>query len=75
VQCQRGRVAAIVYRVRKHYVQLFVSRAADDSVRALDTAVVRGFSVATWVQGGMRFTAVSDVEGGELECFALAVMQ
>ena len=66
--------AAVVYQIRKHVISLFVWRAADraqnDVTAAITTANVRGFSVTTWSANGMRFAAVSDVDGRDLTRFA-----
>lgn len=64
---------AIVYRVRSHLVNLFVWRAAGNEPEALAVTNVRGFGVATWADGGLRFGAVSDVDARELERFARLV--
>ena len=64
---------AIVYRVRNHVVNLFVWRAASNESEALAVATVRGFGVATWAGGGLRFGAASDVDAGDLERFARLV--
>ncbi len=81
--------AAVVYQVRKHVINLFVWRATDkapnspaadptansntDVTAAIATASVRGFSVTTWAAGGLRFAAVSDVDGRDLTRFAQLV--
>ena len=62
--------AAVVYRIRNHYVSLFVWRAADPRPEPVEVATVRGFAVATWADGGVRFAAVSDVDRRDLERFA-----
>ena len=62
--------AAIVYRVRSHVVNLFVWRADTPEAAPLAVANLRGFSVATWAESGVRFSAVSDVDPRELERFA-----
>ena len=64
--------AAIVYRVRNHVINLFVSRArAGDE--ALAVSVARGFNVVTWSEAGLAYAAVSDVEARDLERFAQLV--
>ena len=68
-----GRTAAVVYRIRQHTVELFVSRAAVDSVEAPRSSTLRGFGVVTWAEGGLRFAAVSDVDPRDLQRFAEAV--
>ncbi len=65
--------AAIVYRVRAHLINLFVWRAAGYDPDPLAVSSVRGFGVATWADGGLRFAAVSDADPRELERFARLV--
>lgn len=65
--------AAVVYRIRKHVINLFVWRASDLSPDAIATSSVRGFSVTTWAAGGLRFAAVSDVDARDLTRFAQLV--
>jgi anti-sigma factor RsiW len=72
-QTGNERVAALVYRIRQHTVELFVSRAGTDAVEAPHSAMLRGFGVVTWTEGGMRFAAVSDVDPHDLARFADAV--
>ena len=62
--------AAVVYQLRKHVINLFVWRAVDQTPDEIITSSVRGFSVATWANGGLRFAAVSDVDGRDLTRFA-----
>lgn len=66
--------AAVVYQIRKHVINLFVWRAGDraqhDVTEAIATTNVRRFSVTTWSANGMRFAAVSDVDGRDLTRFA-----
>lgn len=65
--------AAVVYRIRKHVINLFVWRATDPAPDAIAASSVRGFSVATWAVGGLRFAAVSDLDGSDLTRFARLV--
>jgi anti-sigma factor RsiW len=58
--------AAVVYRIRKHDINVFVSRAADLKDRPVDASMVRGFSLAAWTRGGLSFVAISDVEQRDL---------
>lgn len=62
--------AAVVYQIRKHLINLYVWRASDRVPVAISSASVRGYSVATWAADGLRFAAVSDVDGRELTRFA-----
>ena len=64
------RAVAVVYRIRKHPINLFVWRRAEPSDAALEIASVRGFSVAAWSAGGLNYAAVSDTDAGEMERFA-----
>ena len=65
-------VAALVYRRQKHAINVFVwpssGAASGDSVSA-----VRGFNVKHWVQDGMSFWAVSDVNAPDLAAFTQAL--
>ncbi len=70
-----GRPAvAVVYRIRKHPINLFVWRGADARDAELEVSIVRGFSVAAWATGGLRYVAVSDTDSGELKRFAQAAL-
>jgi len=61
--------AAIVYRIRKHDITLFVSRAGDLKNAPEVATTLRGFSLVTWRSGGLEFAAISDVEPRELQRF------
>ena len=65
---------AVVYRIRKHPINLFVWRRADTTDAALEIATVRGFSVAAWSTGGLNYAAVSDTDAGETGRFARALL-
>ena len=65
--------AAVVYQVRKHVINLFIWRATDRVPDAIATSSLRGFSVTTWAAEGLRFAAVSDVDGRDLTRFAQLV--
>ena len=60
--------AALVYRLREHPINLFMTRAAHSE--SLTIHNVRGFSVATWASDGVRFAAVADTDAREIERFA-----
>ena len=68
--------AAIVYRVRNHVINLFVWR-AEDGTEAAPQAVARarGYGVTTWADGGLRYTAISDVDLRDLETFSRLVRE
>jgi anti-sigma factor RsiW len=63
-------VAALVYQRDKHVIDLFVRPAAGGTVVAPETAAKNGYNVVHWVQDGMAFWAVSDVERNQLRDFA-----
>jgi anti-sigma factor RsiW len=61
-------VAALVYRRRAHVINLFVAEAAGMSAPTAET--IQGFNVRHWVDAGLEFWAVSDIDAGELQEFA-----
>ena len=67
--------SAVVYRVRNHYVNLFAWRSDQALSEDVRLAAARGFGVATWSEGGLRFAAVSDVDRTDLERFARLAAQ
>ena len=62
--------AAIVYRLRAHEINLFVTRSASAESRPVTLSKPRGFAMAAWVEDGLAFAAVSDVDLQELTRFA-----
>jgi anti-sigma factor RsiW len=63
-------VAALVYRRDKHVIDLFVWPAEGNPAATPATAQRKGYNVVHWVQDGMVFWAVSDVEADQLRAFA-----
>lgn len=59
-------VAALVYRLGRHTINVFVWPTAGDSSRQATFTVHKGFNVAHWSQDGMQFWAVSDANAQEL---------
>ncbi|MDQ2841239.1 MAG: anti-sigma factor [Acidobacteriota bacterium] len=61
-------VAALVYKRRKHTINLFLwpSPESDSSLRI---TTIRGFNVVGWRQSHMAYWAVSDVNAAELSQF------
>jgi anti-sigma factor RsiW len=60
--------ASLVYRRRKHVINLFVAPGnASDRARGVET--VQGFNVRRWTAGGLAFIAVSDLNADELQEF------
>jgi anti-sigma factor RsiW len=62
------RVAVLVYRRRRHEIDVFVWPVGGDvsAVSSL-TRARRGYNVVRWSEGGMNFCAVSDVEADDLQ--------
>jgi anti-sigma factor RsiW len=66
-------VAAVIYRRRLHFINLFISpaeHAADASPRS---QVEDGYNIVHWTKSGMSYWAVSSVSASELETFAQLV--
>jgi anti-sigma factor RsiW len=64
------RVAALVYQRRKHFINLFIWPAANNSDTSKRSAVLRGYNQVHWNASGMTFWVVSDLSSGELSEFA-----
>jgi anti-sigma factor RsiW len=65
-----GRVApAIVYRRQLHTVNLFVQPAEGRLFNGDRTARRDGYSLVEWTSGGLRYSAVSDIEMRDLQQF------
>jgi len=61
-------VAAIVYRRRRHVINLFVERRGRGAGSAAEA--LQGFNIRHWTQDGLDFWAVSDLGGDELREFS-----
>ena len=69
----KGRVVpAIVYHRRLHTINLFVWPAGPAAPGPVRTARRDGYSLVEWTQGGLRMSAVSDIDAGELQQFRQA---
>ena len=64
-------VAALVYRRRLHYINVFVwpSPQEQNARAASQVQAHEGYNILHWTQAGMTFWAVSDVAGDELQTF------
>ena len=62
--------AAIVYRIRNHVINVFVWRSAHHETEAPGVTAARGYGVATWSSGGLRYAAISDVDQRDLQRLA-----
>lgn len=63
-------VAALVYRHRKHPINLFVWPASNAAAVGTQTYTREGYNVVHWARGGMNFWAISDLNLKELLAFA-----
>lgn len=59
-------VACVVYRRRKHIINLFVARRLGSDHAFVSARTVQGYNVRHWVAQGLDFWAVSDLDGEEL---------
>lgn len=59
-------VAALVYRLKQHTINVFVWPAAGNPEQDPVFAVRQGFNVAHWSSNGMQYWAVSDVNAVDL---------
>jgi anti-sigma factor RsiW len=66
-------VASIVYRRRKHVINLFVAQQLGAAIRDAKDTSVQGFNVRHWREEGLDFWAVSDIEASELDEFGQKV--
>jgi anti-sigma factor RsiW len=64
----REPVASVVYRRRKHIINLFVARRLG-AAHAAVARTVHGYNARHWSEQGLEFWAVSDLDGKELGDF------
>ena len=62
-------VAAIVYRRRRHIINLFVAPGAGVEDKGAKIETVQGFNIRRWTEQGLNFWAVSDINAEELQEF------
>ena len=62
-------VASIVYRRRKHVINLFVAQQLGTTVHGVTDEIVQGFNIRHWSESGLDLWAVSDIDAGELDEF------
>jgi len=70
--------AALVYRCRRHVINLFVwpcAKSGTEPPRELSAKSYRGYYIVHWSHGGMTFYAVSDVNSADLREFAQNVLE
>jgi anti-sigma factor RsiW len=66
-------VASVVYRRRKHILNLFVARRLGREHAFVTARTVQGYNVRHWSDQGLDFWAVSDLDGEELGEFVQKV--
>jgi anti-sigma factor (TIGR02949 family) len=59
-------VASVVYKRRKHIINLFVAQRLGTEHPTLIASTVQGYNVRNWSDKGLDFWAVSDLDGEEL---------
>ncbi len=59
-------VASVVYRRRKHIINLFVAQRLGRQHAFVSVRTVQGYNVRHWSAQGLDFWAVSDLDGEEL---------
>jgi anti-sigma factor RsiW len=59
-------VASVVYRRRKHIINLFVAQRLGSAHASISSRTVQGYNVRHWSQQGLDFWAVSDLDAAEL---------
>jgi anti-sigma factor RsiW len=62
-------VASIVYRRRKHVINLFVAEGAPSQHERAKLETIQGFNILRWAAGGLEFIAISDINSEELQEF------
>jgi anti-sigma factor RsiW len=63
-------VAALVYRHDKHFINLFIWPAPNETDRAETELVEKGYSVIHWIRAGINYWAISDTSDQTLRRFA-----
>ena len=64
------RAVAVVYRVRNHVINVYAWRTHGAATEPPAVEQVRGFGLVTWVDSGLRYAAIADIEPRELAEFA-----
>ena len=69
------KVAALVYRRRKHIINVFVEKADPAARPAAQAASKDGYNIVRWRIGDLEFAAVSDLNRKELDQFRTLFLQ
>ena len=62
-------VASVVYKRRKHIINLFVAQRLGATHANVTDRTIQGYNVRHWSTGGLDFWAVSDLDPSELDEF------
>jgi anti-sigma factor RsiW len=62
-------VASVVYRRRKHVINLFVTQGAASKSHAAKLQTMQGYNIRHWAALGLEFFAISDINDEELQEF------
>ncbi len=62
-------VAALVYKRRQHFINLFIWPSARNSNVGEKTVMRQGYNLIHWTRSGMTYWAVSDLNSSELQEF------
>jgi anti-sigma factor RsiW len=65
--------AVIVYKRRKHVINLFIETNAEAGDGAPSMKTAQGFNIRHWTEGGLDFWAISDINAEELTEFQKAL--
>lgn len=68
-------VAALVYRHRKHLINVYVWPAANGRQTTTQSASSQGYHLIHWAKGGMVYWMISDLNSGELMTLAQLIQE
>ena len=67
-------VASVVYRRRKHIINLFVARRLSSEHAFVNTKTMQGYNTRHWSDRGLDYWAVSDLDPAELGEFVQKII-
>jgi anti-sigma factor RsiW len=62
-------VAALVYQKQKHFINVFIWPATQGGPTAPQALTEQGYNLEHWIQGGMNYWVISDVNSADLHMF------
>jgi anti-sigma factor RsiW len=62
-------VAALVYQKQKHFINVFIWPATQGGSATPQALTQQGYNLEHWVQGGMNYWVISDVNSADLHTF------